>query len=171
MSLLLLFNRQKTRKVNLPLLRRICRAALEEVTAGGGSGQLDPVSGRKYEIGVHLTGTLEITRLNETFLGHAGSTDVITFDYRDDAPSGCLSGEIFISMDDAVAQARRYGTAWESELIRYVIHGLLHLQGYDDLAPGPRKKMKRQENRLLKGLSRRFIPGKLGSGKHDGSTQ
>jgi probable rRNA maturation factor len=171
MNILLLFNRQTTRRVNLPLLRQICRALLEPRRAGEGLTPRDRVSGRKYEIGVHLVGTLEITRLNATFLRHSGPTDVITFDYCQDAPAGCLTGEIFISMDEAVAQARRFGTEWQSELIRYFIHGLLHLQGHDDRTPGPRKKMKRQENRLLKGLSRRFNWGKLESGKHAGPTK
>ncbi len=166
MSVLLLFNRQKTRRLHLPVLRRMCRAVLEESGGGMEGGRAHPISGRKYEIGVHLVGTAEITRLNETFLRHAGPTDVITFDYREDATPGCLSGEIFISVDEAVAQARRFGTEWRSELIRYFIHGLLHLQGHDDLSPGPRRKMKYQENTLLKELSRRLDWGRLEAGKY-----
>jgi probable rRNA maturation factor len=171
MSLLLFFNRQKTRKVNLPVLRRICRSAAEACTTGARTGELDRESAGTYEIGVHLVGTPEMTRLNETFLRHSGSTDVITFDYREDAPPGCLCGEIFISMDEAVAQARRFGTEWQSELIRYVVHGLLHLLGYDDVSPELRRKMKREENRLLKGLSRGFILGRLEAGEHAGRTK
>ena len=47
-------------------------------------------------------------------------------------------------------QAGEFGTAWPEELARYVIHGLLHLHGYDDLEPAKRRVMKREENRLVK---------------------
>ena len=47
-------------------------------------------------------------------------------------------------------QAREFGTTWQSEVVRYVIHGLLHLRGHDDLKPAERRVMKREENRLLK---------------------
>ena len=54
---------------------------------------------------------------------------------------------------------------WQSEIARYLVHGLLHLEGYDDAGPGPRRAMKRRENKLLKELSRRFDLGKLGRHK------
>jgi rRNA maturation RNase YbeY len=72
-----------------------------------------------------------------------------------------LLGEIFISIDDAVSQARQFRSTWESELVRYLVHGTLHLRGYDDLQPALRRTMKREENRLLKELSRRFNLGRL----------
>jgi probable rRNA maturation factor len=56
----------------------------------------------------------------------------------------------------AVSQSRRFRTRWQSELIRYVIHGLLHLQGYDDHKPSNRARMKREENRLLKYVAGQF---------------
>jgi rRNA maturation RNase YbeY len=61
-----------------------------------------------------------------------------------------LHGEIFICLDDAVAQARLFGAFWQTELARYLLHGLLHLHGFDDLTPDARRRMKRQENRLLR---------------------
>jgi probable rRNA maturation factor len=59
-------------------------------------------------------------------------------------------------VDEALAQARQFQTSWQSEVVRYVAHGILHLQGYDDLKPALRRKMKRAENRLMRRLSRRF---------------
>jgi probable rRNA maturation factor len=171
MNVLLLFNRQKTRKIRLPLLRRICRCVLDAQVSGVSAKSKKQLSKREYEIGVHLVGTAEITRLNETFLHHHGPTDVITFDYGGDAPAGVLSGEIFISVDEAIVQAQRFATQWQSELVRYFIHGLLHLEGHDDCAPGPRKKMKVRENRLLKDLSRRLNWGKLEFGKYGRPTK
>lgn len=75
-------------------------------------------------------------------------------------PSGSaaasLHGELFICLDDAVKQAREFRTTWQCELARYVIHGLLHLCGHDDLSPGPRRAMKREENRLVRAVAQRF---------------
>ncbi len=67
-----------------------------------------------------------------------------------------LHGEIFICIEDAVRQAREFRTTWQSELVRYLIHGVLHLIGYDDLTAADRHVMKREENRLLRTLSRQF---------------
>ena len=67
-------------------------------------------------------------------------------------------------MDDAIAQAREFRTSWQSELARYVIHGVLHLRGYDDIRAADRRKMKREENRLLKEIARLFPLKELGRG-------
>jgi len=67
-----------------------------------------------------------------------------------------LHGEIFICLDDAVSQARRFRTTWQTELVRYLVHGVLHLLGYDDATSGDRRAMKRAENRWLRSLSRQF---------------
>ena len=167
MSLLQIFNRQKTRAINLPLLRKISRGLLDEL-----------LEENVFELGIHLVGAEEMAQVNKNFLQHEGSTDVITFDYSETGRAGCpqpaargamrtsrpttpLLGEIFISVDDAVSQAREFRTSWQSELVRYIVHGVLHLEGHDDLQPAPRLKMKRAENRLLKELSRRFDLGKL----------
>jgi len=131
----------------------------------------------KAEIGIYLVGAPEMTRLNETFLKHKGSTDVIAFDYRDKGRAGCsrpaaklgaigtsrptLHGEIFVCMDEAVLQARKFGASWQSETVRYVVHGVLHLLGHDDLRDAARRKMKSEENRLLREITRRFPLSKL----------
>jgi probable rRNA maturation factor len=104
--------------------------------------------------------------LNEQFLGHPGSTDVIAFDYEEETEGGGWCGEIFISVDDAVASAPRFRATWQLELARYLVHGMLHLRGYDDQEPAARREMKREENRLLKALSRRFDWSKLERPKH-----
>ncbi len=155
MRLLRFFNRQKTRTVSLPLLRRVARHLLENSRHCS-----------QYELGVHLIASGEMAGLNETFLQHAGSTDVITFNHQETAGAGGLHGEIFISVDDAVGQARDFDATWQSEIVRYLAHGILHLEGYDDSAPGRRRLMKREENKLVKELSRRFRLGKLNRTKH-----
>ncbi len=102
-----------------------------------------------FELGVFLVGQEEIRHLNETFLRHAGSTDVITFDYGELDQSTRVAGEIFICIDEAIIQARRFRTSWQSELVRYLVHGVLHLCGYDDQNASDRRKMKREEDRLV----------------------
>ena len=60
-----------------------------------------------------------------------------------------LEGELFISIDDAGEYAGKYKVPLKDELIRLVIHGFLHLVGYDDRSPGDKRKMKQVENSLL----------------------
>jgi probable rRNA maturation factor len=118
------------------------------------------------QLGVYFIHAPEMARLNEQFLGHAGSTDVLTFHYPEDARPGEWCGEIFVSVDDALASAPRFRAPWQLELARYVVHGMLHLRGYDDRRPAARREMKKEENRVLKALSRRFDWGKLEGRKH-----
>jgi rRNA maturation RNase YbeY len=94
-----------------------------------------------------------MARVNWRFLQHEGSTDVITFDYGSTAER--LHGECFICVADAVTQAEAFGTTWSDEVVRYVIHAILHLRGYDDLKPDVRRIMKREENRWVRWATRR----------------
>ena len=145
MSELVIRNRQGTRALNIPLLRRITRHLLER-----------EFSVSDYELGLHFVSADEMATVNQKFLQHEGSTDVITFDYSDGATVGPLHGEIFICVADAVKQAREFRTPWQSEVSLYIIHGLLHLRGCDDLNPSKRRIMKREENRLVKIVASEF---------------
>ena len=157
-------NRQHTRKINLHLLRQIINALLAELKI------------RDAELEINLVAAVEMARLNETFLQHAGPTDVITFDYTNHGgqcfittskvratTKRCrpLHGEIFICVEEAVRQGRKFQASWQTEIVRYVIHGVLHLLGYDDSRVGEHRKMKQEENRLLRQLSRRFSLAQL----------
>jgi probable rRNA maturation factor len=148
-------NRQRTRAVDLRWLRQMVKMLLGEL-----------LQCEQVELGLSLVAAPEMTRLNETFLRHAGSTDVITFDHSDHAPrithhETALHGEIFICVDEAIVQARRFRTTWQAEVVRYVVHGVLHLCGHDDAKPAACRRMKREENRLLRLLASRFAFGKL----------
>ena len=72
-----------------------------------------------------------------------------------------LHGELFICVEVALAQAKQFKTSWQSEVVRYVVHGVLHLLGHDDLQAGRRRRMKREENRLVRRLARRFSLAQL----------
>jgi probable rRNA maturation factor len=155
---LLVCNRQKARRLNLPLVRRLLRRLVEQ------SPQESLRSGG--QLAVYFIHAAEMARLNEQFLGHAGSTDVLTFNYQQGPAPGAWCGEIFVSVDDALASAPRFRAPWQLELARYLVHGVLHLRGYDDRRTAARREMKREENRLLKALSRGFDWSKLERRKH-----
>lgn len=149
---LIFHNRQRRRALNTPLLRRIARHLLEREFALAG-----------YELGFHFVDEIEMARLNKEFLQHDSSTDVITFDHGSSAQH--LHGEIFVSIPDAMKQAQEFGKTWQSEAVRYVIHGLLHLRGYDDLQSAKRRRMKREENRLVEAMESTFAVQKLAKGR------
>jgi len=60
-----------------------------------------------------------------------------------------------------MTQAKEFKSSWQAEVVRYVVHGVLHLLGYDDLKPALRRRMKREENRLMRLLEREFTFARL----------
>lgn len=148
MSRSISISRDRAVPVETKLLRGIAKTLLAEMSG------LDT-----FDLGIQLVRAEEMTRINEAFLKHPGSTDVITFDYSEGKNS--LHGEIFVCYDEALTQARRFRTNWQNEIVRYLVHGVLHLRGYDDLRAADRRKMKREENRLLRETGRRFPISKL----------
>lgn len=96
---------------------------------------------------INFITTDQIHQLNKKHLNHDYTTDIITFDYSDDFES--LDGEIFISVDDAKSNAKKFKVKLNEELARLVIHGILHLLGYDDQITSDKKTMKLMENKLL----------------------
>ena len=144
---ILIANRQRAKKIHSRLLKQIVGALLAELKIS------------QAELGIALVGAAEMARVNWQFLRHDGSTDVITFDHRDH--SAPLHGELFVCVDDAVRQAKQFKTTWQSEVVRYIVHGVLHLLGHDDLQPAARREMKREENRLVRRLASRFSLAQL----------
>jgi probable rRNA maturation factor len=144
MKQLHLQNKQRDRVLNTKELRQAARLLLDEL-----------LRIQSFDLAIHFITATEMARINKAFLDHEGSTDVITFDYSsgyDERESSGqeLSGEIFISVADAVAQAKTFKRPWEEEIVRYLVHGVLHLRGYDDLQAADRRKMKALESRLLR---------------------
>ena len=120
-------------------LRRAVKAALEahDVTAA--------------RIGMRLVSDDEMAKLNELHLGHAGPTDVLTFDLRD-AAGLPIEGEIAVSVDTARREAKRLGHDRDVELALYAVHGVLHLLGYRDDAGFRAAKMHRKEDEIMESL-------------------
>lgn len=91
-----------------------------------------------------------ILDINKTYLKHNYTTDIITFNYSENLNN--IDGEIFISIEDANNNSKKFKVTLSNELNRLIIHGILHLLGYDDLVTSDKRVMKRLENRLLSKL-------------------
>jgi probable rRNA maturation factor len=91
-------------------------------------------------------------RINRKFLGHRGSTDVISFPLDE---GSLTEGEVYVNLDRARAQAREYGVPEANEIVRLVVHGTLHVLGYDDTTARLRLRMKRREDRYVEALAPR----------------
>lgn len=98
------------------------------------------------EVGYMFVDDEKILEVNNEYLGHDYYTDVITFDY--DEP-GIISGDIVISLDTVRTNAEKFGKAYDDELRRVIIHGILHLCGINDKGPGEREIMEAAENKAL----------------------
>lgn len=88
----------------------------------------------------------KILEVNEEYLQHDYYTDIITFDYTE---GNTLSGDIFISLDTVASNAEKFAQPYQRELLRVVIHGILHLCGINDKGEGEREKMEQAENDAL----------------------
>jgi len=102
----------------------------------------------KRNLSIAFVTNAAIRKINRQFLKHDFATDVISFPLGTD-----LVGELVISAEFAVGEARLRKIPVEEELLRYVAHGILHLLGYDDHDPADRERMwKRQERELARVL-------------------
>ena len=88
----------------------------------------------------------KILEVNRQYLQHDYHTDIITFDYCE---GNKLSGDLFISLDTVRSNSELFGTDYNTELHRVIIHGVLHLCGINDKGPGEREIMEAAENRAL----------------------
>ena len=103
--------------------------------------------GRKVgEVGYMFVNDEKILEINNEYLGHDYYTDVITFDYDE---GDVVNGDIVISLDTVRTNAELFDKAFEDELYRVIIHGILHLCGLNDKGPGEREIMEKAENKAL----------------------
>ena len=101
---------------------------------------------RLGEVGYMFENDEKILEINNEYLQHDYYTDVITFDYNE---NDVLNGDIVISLDTVRTNAEKFGKTFDDELHRVIIHGILHLCGLHDKAPGEREQMEKAENRAL----------------------
>jgi rRNA maturation RNase YbeY len=96
---------------------------------------------------IDLAERARILDINKKFLNHNYATDVISFDYSEGGEA--LDGEVVCSPEVAEENAERFGVEYLTELARIIVHGVLHLLGYDDQTAAERKRMKAIEDQLV----------------------
>lgn len=109
------------------------------------------------ELNIVFVDNKKIKEINKTYLGHNYATDVLSFAYdeplhkkgKSPLPGDTVMGEMIISVEMATKIAEKHRYAVEGEIALYLIHGLLHLLGYDDKQKGEAKEMHRKEKELL----------------------
>jgi probable rRNA maturation factor len=114
---------------------------------------------RNQIISISFVGPGTIKRINREFVNHIGLTDVISFDYRDECQhhSNDIAGELIIYPGMAALSAsRRKSSSFAYEMVLYLVHGILHLTGENDLILKERTKMRRKERKIIKILQNEF---------------
>ena len=106
------------------------------------------------ELEVAVVSSRRIAELNRKYLGHAGATDVITFDLSDQALGG-IRGMVVVCSDVAREQAALRHSGVQRELLLYITHGLLHLLNYDDATDEQAQKMYARQEKLLANFTKR----------------
>jgi probable rRNA maturation factor len=130
-------NRQRAMRVPLVALQEFARRALRECL----KIPRKKLSGLASlaELSVILVSNRRMAELHRRFLHLPGPTDIITFQH----------GEIFVSAEIARRQARRCGNSLEGEIRLYIVHGLLHLHGFDDKHSADAVEMERAQEKLV----------------------
>jgi len=143
-------NRQRRVRVSTPRLRATAEAALRALGRVG------------FHVDVSVVDDPAIRRLNARFRRTRKTTDVLAFDLHAPGPSR-LMGEVIVCADTAKRQARRVGVPVALELDLLVVHGLLHLAGWDDHEPLEARLMHEREREILAETGRR-APSRLWNG-------
>jgi probable rRNA maturation factor len=129
-------NRQK----KLSLDRRRMRRVVQQIVRDAGI--------EEATISIAVVDDPTIAKLHDEFLNDPEPTDVLSFILE--RSQGVLEGEVVVSAETAMASAPRFGCTAEDELLLYVIHGTLHLVGYDDKTPRKRSLMRKREREYRK---------------------
>jgi len=101
------------------------------------------------KIAVVFTSDAYLLEVNRKYLGHDYHTDIITFDYRDPLRPKVLAGDLLISVDTVASNAQRFDVSARDELLRVIIHGILHLCGHGDKSATEKSAMRALEDRYL----------------------
>jgi len=113
----------------------------------------------EWALDVTFTNDRNMKKYNAELVGHSGSTDVITFAYLEDPEEffpGEVGVELIINPDAAAREGEKRGTGYSRELALYLVHGLLHAAGEDDLEPVARRRMRRREREVMAALEKKF---------------
>jgi probable rRNA maturation factor len=135
-------NRQRLLRVHLTALAEFAERALIQCLKL--PARKSTVLAGLSEVNVVLLSDRRMAAIHRRFLNETGPTDVITFQH----------GEIFVSVETAKRQARRFGTSLDQELRLYIAHGLLHLHGFDDKTTSRVAEMERVQEQLVATVDR-----------------
>ena len=130
-------NLQRKIPVNVAVLQRVATKAVRHCLQVRRRKRTD--FSKLPNIFVWLISDRRMSSLHRQFLGQTHSTDVLTFQH----------GEIFICVEMAKRHARMFGNPLVRELQLYIVHGLLHLHGFDDRTPSGARRMKRMQEKIL----------------------
>ncbi|MFH1519146.1 MAG: rRNA maturation RNase YbeY [Candidatus Omnitrophota bacterium] len=134
-------NQQKIKRINLKALHKYLKRILVSLSAEGGN-----ISSEKLSI--LLCDNTLIKKLNKKYFKKDSFTDVIAFPLKDALEPDYL-GEIVVSVEAATKIAKKIGARWQDELKLYLIHGILHLLGYDDRTRLKRAIMERKQRQFF----------------------
>ena len=134
-------NLNSKRRTDLSKVKKAARVTLEE-------------EGKpSFSVNILVVSDQKIRAVNRKYLGLDRSTDVIAFPFECEVPGeeglGTLLGDVMISSDKAFSNAKEFGNTFQEELQLYVVHGILHLLGYDDMTPGKQRRMRKREEELV----------------------
>ncbi|GIW72726.1 MAG: hypothetical protein KatS3mg102_2268 [Planctomycetota bacterium] len=118
--------------------------------AGAAEATLRAEGAQDLEVSVVVLSDAELHALNRRHLGHDYPTDVISFPLRAPDDPDPLLGEVCLSAERAREEAEARGLALGEELCRYVVHGCLHLLGWDDRDPRSRRRMHARQEAILR---------------------
>ncbi len=131
-------NQVKFCKINRNLIRQAVRAVLQQAGI------------ETAEISIAIVDDATMAQLHGQYLGDPTPTDVLSFVLEEGDRH--LEGEIVVGAETAAAWAKRLNWPCENELLLYIVHGTLHLVGFDDQTPAERRKMRREEKAVLQKL-------------------
>lgn len=139
-------NLHRAYRVNESLVKKIAVSILR-----------DRIPNNCSELGFIFLDDRKIRALNKKYKCEDRATDVLSFDLSATPVHKAvpLLGEIFISIDKARKNSKIFDTSLEEEFVLYVIHGILHLSGYDDESPKERVRMERKQEEILRNLCRK----------------
>lgn len=133
-----------SRRLDDAMLRRVIRHVL------------DAEGATLLHLSVVLADHDTVRRLNRSYLDHDYNTDVLSFSLRDgpdpvrtEAEDPAVEGEVYVDLDTAAERHADFDTSFDREACRYVIHGVLHLVGYDDATDAAQETMREKEDRYL----------------------
>ena len=112
-----------------------------------------------WQASVWFVGGRSMARANADYVGHQGETDVITFSYFDDDPeydAGAVMVELIVNPDAAIREGASRPGGYSREVALYIVHGMLHSAGEDDLEDKPRRRMRRREKECMDILEKEF---------------